>query len=228
MSRVVILGAGISGHAAAAYARKWLGRGDTVTQVVAPSGQVLAASATLADVPLSRLHPAEDDGVAVPLDDFLDSAIDDGESVLETRGAGCELPPPGAFVARGPLDSVPPGELIGNLPVAGVENVDAIVALAPDDRPRRSVAIDADQHGWRVERERDCRGNREPGSGLAGTSGDHADPSDEMSHCVFESRDWDRGRDLSKRHRHWATLALSEVRRLAETAITPIQKTLAQ
>ncbi len=32
MSRVVILGAGISGHAAAAYARKWLGRGDTVTR----------------------------------------------------------------------------------------------------------------------------------------------------------------------------------------------------
>ncbi len=36
MSRVVILGAGISGHTAAAYARKWLGRDDTVT-VVSPS-----------------------------------------------------------------------------------------------------------------------------------------------------------------------------------------------
>ncbi len=35
MSRVVILGAGISGHTAAAYARKWLGRDDTVT-VVSP------------------------------------------------------------------------------------------------------------------------------------------------------------------------------------------------
>ena len=30
MSRVVIPGAGISGHTAAAYARKWLGRDDTV------------------------------------------------------------------------------------------------------------------------------------------------------------------------------------------------------
>ena len=36
MSRVVILGAGISGHTAAAYARKWLGRDDTVT-VVSPN-----------------------------------------------------------------------------------------------------------------------------------------------------------------------------------------------
>ncbi len=36
MSRVVILGAGISGHTAAAYARKWLGSNDTVT-VVSPN-----------------------------------------------------------------------------------------------------------------------------------------------------------------------------------------------
>ncbi len=36
MSRVVILGAGISGHTAAAFARKWLSRDDTVT-VVSPN-----------------------------------------------------------------------------------------------------------------------------------------------------------------------------------------------
>ena len=36
MSRVVILGAGISGHTAAAFARKWLGPGDSVT-VVSPN-----------------------------------------------------------------------------------------------------------------------------------------------------------------------------------------------
>ena len=36
MSSVVILGAGISGHTAAAYARKWLGAGDSVT-VVSPN-----------------------------------------------------------------------------------------------------------------------------------------------------------------------------------------------
>ncbi len=35
MSRVVVLGAGIAGHTAAAFARSWLGRGDTVT-VVSP------------------------------------------------------------------------------------------------------------------------------------------------------------------------------------------------
>ena len=35
MSRVVVLGAGISGHTAAAFARSWLGRGDTVT-VISP------------------------------------------------------------------------------------------------------------------------------------------------------------------------------------------------
>ena len=36
MSRVVILGAGISGHTAASFARKWLSRDDTVT-VISPS-----------------------------------------------------------------------------------------------------------------------------------------------------------------------------------------------
>jgi sulfide:quinone oxidoreductase len=36
MSHVVILGAGISGHTAAAFARRWLGRDDTVT-VVSPN-----------------------------------------------------------------------------------------------------------------------------------------------------------------------------------------------
>jgi sulfide:quinone oxidoreductase len=35
MTRVVVLGAGIAGHTAAAFARKWLGRADTVT-VVSP------------------------------------------------------------------------------------------------------------------------------------------------------------------------------------------------
>ncbi len=35
MSRVVVLGAGVSGHTAAAFARRWLGRGDSVT-VVSP------------------------------------------------------------------------------------------------------------------------------------------------------------------------------------------------
>jgi NADH dehydrogenase, FAD-containing subunit len=35
MTRVVVLGGGIAGHTAAAFARRWLGRDDTVT-VVSP------------------------------------------------------------------------------------------------------------------------------------------------------------------------------------------------
>lgn len=35
MSRVVVLGSGVAGHTAAAFARRWLGKGDTVT-VVSP------------------------------------------------------------------------------------------------------------------------------------------------------------------------------------------------
>src|ERR1700728_3045052 len=95
--------------------------------------------------------------------------------------------------------------------VVRVENVDAIVALTLDDRPRRRVTIDADQHGWRIERKRDGRGNGEPRSRL------------------FERRKLlGLGRDLSKRHGHCATLARSEVSRLAESTITPSQNRLAQ
>jgi sulfide:quinone oxidoreductase len=36
VSRVVVLGAGIAGHTAASFARRWLGRSDTVT-VVSPN-----------------------------------------------------------------------------------------------------------------------------------------------------------------------------------------------
>jgi sulfide:quinone oxidoreductase len=35
MTRVVVLGAGIAGHTAAAFTRSWFGRGDTVT-VISP------------------------------------------------------------------------------------------------------------------------------------------------------------------------------------------------
>src|ERR1700691_4661365 len=110
-----------------------------------------------------------------------------------------------------------------------VENVDAIVALALDHRPRRRIAIDTDQHGRRIERKRDRRGHGEAGSRLSGTGGDHAHPAAQMAHTLFE-----RGKLLglrgywSKRHGHCAILARSEVSRLTESTITPSQKTLAQ
>ena len=58
---------------------------------------------------------------------------------------------------------------------------------------------------------------------------DHADAADKMPHRLFERRELlGLGRDLSKRHRHCATLARSEVSRLAESTMTPSQNTPAQ
>ena len=72
-----------------------------------PVDQRLGAAAEV-----NPLHGADDDPVAVAFDDFLDRAIDDGERVLEAPGAGGELPPSRAFVARRALDPAAPGEPI--------------------------------------------------------------------------------------------------------------------
>ncbi len=125
--------------------------------------------------------------------------------------------------------SVATGEPVREILVARVEDVDAIMALALDDGPGRRVAIDADQHGRRIERERDRGSGGEARSDFSRTGRDHADAADEMPHRLFERRELlGLGRDLSKRHRHCATLARSEVSRLAESTTTPSQKTLAQ
>lgn len=68
--------------------------------------------------------------------DFLNGAIDDGERVLKAPSAGGELAPSRASVASRPVDSVTTGESVRQTPVARVEDVDAIVPLALDDRPR--------------------------------------------------------------------------------------------
>ena len=90
---------------------------------------------------VNRLDRADDNPMAVAPDDFLDHAINDGESVLQARGAGGELTPSGAFIARAARDAAAPGESIRNLLMARVENADAIVALALDDRPGRALRL---------------------------------------------------------------------------------------
>jgi hypothetical protein len=82
-------------------------------------------------------HGADDDPMAVALDDFLDSAVDDGKRVLKPRGARGELAPLGAFVAGAAPDPAAARELIRDVLMACVENVDAKVPLTLDDRPRR-------------------------------------------------------------------------------------------
>ena len=138
-------------------------------------------------------------------------------------------PPSVAVVAGAALDPAAPHESIRDVLMARIQNVDAIVPLALDDGPGRSIAIDADQHGRRIERQRDRGSNGQPRSRFSGAGCDHAHAADEMPHRILERRR-QRGlrEDLSKRHRHCATLARSEARRLADSTITPSQKTLAQ
>ena len=95
-----------------------------------PVDQSLAAAAKV-----NPFDGADDDPVAVALDDFLDRAVDDGERVLEAPGARGELAPSRAFVASRPVDPAASGEPVRQILVARVEDVDAIVALALDDGP---------------------------------------------------------------------------------------------
>jgi hypothetical protein len=65
-----------------------------------PVDQSLTAAANV-----DPFDGADDDPVTVALDDFLDSAIDDGERVLEPPRARRELAPSRAFIAVGPVNS---------------------------------------------------------------------------------------------------------------------------
>src|SRR5258708_28784143 len=81
-----------------------------------PVDQGLAAAAKV-----NPLDGADDDPVAVAFDDFLNSAIDDGERVLEAPGAGGELAPSRAFVASRSVDSAASGEPVRQILMARAE-----------------------------------------------------------------------------------------------------------
>ncbi len=65
-------------------------------------------------------HRADDDGVAVPLDEFLDFKVDGRERIREERGARFEALPLRAVIARFTRNAAAPGEAIGDrlLPAA--------------------------------------------------------------------------------------------------------------
>src|SRR5580693_9182594 len=99
----------------------------------------------------------DDDPMAVAFDDLLNCAVDDSERVFEPPRARGELPPSRAFIASRPVNSATSGESLRQILVAPTEDVDAVVALPLNDGPRRRLAIDADEHGRRIERKRDRR-----------------------------------------------------------------------
>ena len=78
---------------------------------------------------------ADEDGVAVPLDRFLDRAVDRGDRIGERRCAGRESLPASAFVASLAAGAESPGEAIGDILMMGAEHVDAEMPVAPHHRP---------------------------------------------------------------------------------------------
>src|ERR1700722_2133830 len=172
---------------------------------------------------LNRPDGANNDSVAMSLDDLLDSTVDHSERLLEAERARSELAPTRAFIALDALDAAASGEAIRDSLMARVENVDAIMALALDDWPSRSVAIDADQHGRRIQGERYRRLDGKSRPRLVGAGGDYADSADEMAHRLPERRCSGNMRwDVSHSHRHPSALLCTS--RLAESTTTPSQK----
>ncbi|HUZ22107.1 MAG TPA: hypothetical protein VMU75_16225 [Acidimicrobiales bacterium] len=113
MSRVVILGAGIAGHTAAAYARRWLGRADTVV-VISPNdvynwipsniwvgvGLMSAHQVTFPLRPVYERHGIEfTQAFARELHPEGDAASPTPYVSIETTGSGPESP-----LARVPYD----------------------------------------------------------------------------------------------------------------------------
>ena len=85
MSRVVILGAGISGHTAAAFARKWLGRDDTVT-VISPNESYNWIPSNIW-VGVGLMRPAQ---VTFPL-----APVYERHGIEFRQAAACEIHPEG-------------------------------------------------------------------------------------------------------------------------------------
>src|SRR5690349_14498861 len=57
-------------------------------------------------------HPADDDGVRMPLDDILDLAVDSGQRIDQQRYAGCPAEPLRTGKAAGALGAILAGEAL--------------------------------------------------------------------------------------------------------------------
>jgi hypothetical protein len=77
--------------------------------VAAPIDKGAAAAA-----PAHGFDAADDDGMAVPLDDFVDRTIEGGERVAEQRRAGGGGDPVSTLVASRPLSAAAAGKAIGD------------------------------------------------------------------------------------------------------------------
>lgn len=120
------------------------------------------------------------------LDNLLRLAVEDRESAGEDRGAGDELRPDVVGKASIALEAAATGEAIGYRLMAGGQDIDREMAGGLDLRPGRGVAIDADDHGRWLGRERGqrCRGQAGPLAAMRG--GDDADRACDIAHHRLE------------------------------------------
>lgn len=106
MSRIVILGAGISGHTAAAYARKWLGPGDSVTVVSPNDSYNWVPSNIWVGVGLMKPHQ-----VTFPL-----APVYERHGIEFRQGSAREIRPEGDAASADPFVQV-------ELPAGGTERI---------------------------------------------------------------------------------------------------------
>ncbi len=109
MSRVVVLGAGVAGHTAAAFARRWLGRDDTVT-VISPRPDYNWVPSNIW-VGVGLMKPAR---VTIPLAPVYDRA-------------GIE------FVLASAREIHPDGDLDGATPYVAADTSDGTTTKVPYD-----------------------------------------------------------------------------------------------
>src|SRR5689334_7996669 len=109
------------------------GSGELVKTAIAALGMEERSSFGDTDA----AHGADDDGMAVSVDELLDLAVDGGERALQRQRAGEQAAPARILVARDALDTASPGEAVGDGVLVVGEDVHAVVSVTADDGPGR-------------------------------------------------------------------------------------------
>jgi FMN reductase len=134
-----------------------------------------------------RLHvpdAADDDLVVTAGHGVLDGALDDRDHVRQPGRTGRpalvpDLVPDGR--------QAPAGEVGGQVVLPGAEHIDRERPVTPDGRKRLALEVEADEHQWRLKRERRDRVRGCPDwLAVRPDRGDNRDPGGEVPHRLAQ------------------------------------------
>ncbi len=135
----------------------------------------------IADVAVARGDDAaDDDGVRVPLDDFLDLAIEGGQRIAKQRCArDHRMPAVRSVAGLAVCAATEPGR---DILVMVRENIDAEASTSLDRGIRRRIAVERHDETRRIDRKAGDGRRRKAGAMRRPADGDDADAAGKLAH----------------------------------------------